>query len=1085
MRRLMTFLIVGALVGAAATPALAQVGRTELRGTVTDETGGALPGVTVFIQNEADGTFREVITGGDGSYFAAQLLPGIFSVTAALPGFTTFQTTGYALTVGQTVPLDIILGVGALEETVTVSGQAPLVDLTSAEVGGTLDSQDLTEMPLQNRSAFAAISLLPGIQFLPSSSQGNDGIIANGQTAAASSLNVDGGYNNDSTGGGAGGSQVKVAIESVQEFQVVSGQFDAEFGRSSGAVINAVTKRGTNQWSGAGFSYSTSTGMTARDYFNNQLFQEDSSTEKPTNNKYEFGGVFGGPIVQDRAHFFVSLERRLTNPARTRQFNSRPDLDWSEPERWRAWNTMYRVDQQINGSNSWALRFMRELSPETDRYGNRTLTSGHNQEDDEMIWVGSYTSVIGNNVVNTVRVTRSWENAAGASPAWYALNGHVSRDGQMRNLAPGYRMSSFWDNIAPWAGGRIDSQWQYNNTTSWFVPDKMGDHDFKFGGTFHRSFIDDFRENFLGGAFHFNTDMPFDIDNYATYPERLQIRVGAPTGNQFAYPINTWETFFQDKWTLNERWTLGLGVRWDAEMISAARTDNPLMVPGTDPRDWNNISPRLSVAYDVTGDGRSVLRAGYGYFYDRTLFSGLDNVLQDPVINNSFVASFPRGGGEQGGQEDPGPRNNMPIQDPELQQALYIGSAAAGECGPATIRDGATHCPLVNHDFVNAVYPPGSTARFNESNVYIDNYRRQQPLFKQLTLGFERELMPTLSIGVDYVNIRGSGLLNRINYVAPLRSGTDSSDPLTWYDAWYGSERGGVYDRPENGSPGLGLGLNSFPSCANGAATAGLYSNPALLAMECAKVGPNGLGPAGLPIGVWQGRLLSIESVGLSAYDGLNVSVEKRYSDRWGMRLSYAAGYSRGDTFEQYGTNGVSLNGVQTQVLGNLHMDRNWQPAEQDRLHILTLSGRTELPGGITLSPIFRYMSKNPFTVYNARVDLDRNGTNWDPLPAGSYDATAIFPDRTHRNPVTVEHDGRQGGARAADFINLDLRFGWRARPSEGDTLDIYFDIINLFNRPNFNNPTGNYDSGNFLNYTSLRSGGIPRQANFGIRYGF
>ena len=478
MRRLTTFLIVGALVGATATPALAQVGRTELRGSVTDETGGALPGVTVFIQNEADGTFREVITGGDGSYFAAQLLPGTFTVTAALPGFTTFQTTGFELRVGQTLPLDIILGVGALEETVTVSGQAPLVDLTSAEVGGTLDSQELTEMPLQNRSAFAAISLLPGIQFLPSASGGNDTIIANGQTAASSNLNVDGGYNSDSTSGGAGGSQVKVAIESVQEFQVVSGQFDAEFGRSSGAVINAVTKRGTNQWSGAGFSYSTNTAMTARNFFNQQQFEDDPSTEKPTNNKYEFGGVFGGPIVQDKAHFFFSLERRITNPARAVIFADRgpglPDLNWSQAENWEAWNTMYRVDHQVNGSNSWALRLMNETSPETNRYGNRTLTSGHDGWDDEHIWVGSYTSVIGNNVVNTVRITRSYENVGGGSPAWWALDGPGLRNGQMRNLTPGYEMDSFSDGIAPWAGGRIDSQWQYNNTTSWFVPDKIG-----------------------------------------------------------------------------------------------------------------------------------------------------------------------------------------------------------------------------------------------------------------------------------------------------------------------------------------------------------------------------------------------------------------------------------------------------------------------------------------------------------------------------------------------------------------------------------------------------------------------------------
>ena len=1077
VRRLTTFLTVAALVGVTAAPALAQVGRTELRGTVTDETGGALPGVTVFIQNEADGTFREVITGGDGSYFAAQLLPGTFSVTAALPGFSTFQTTGFELRVGQTLPLDIILGVGALEETVTVSGQAPLVDLTSAEVGGTLDSQELTEMPLQNRSAFAAISLLPGIQFLPSASGGNDTIIANGQTAASSNLNVDGGYNSDSTSGGAGGSQVKVAIESVQEFQVVSGQFDAEFGRSSGAVINAVTKRGTNQWSGAGFSYSTNTAMTARNFFNQQQFEDDPSTEKPTNNKYEFGGVFGGPIVQDKAHFFFSLERRITNPARAVIFADRgpglPDLNWSQAENWEAWNTMYRVDHQVNGSNSWALRLMNETSPETNRYGNRTLTSGHDGWDDEHIWVGSYTSVIGNNVVNTVRITRSYENVGGGSPAWWALDGPGLRNGQMRNLTPGYEMDSFSDGIAPWAGGRIDSQWQYNNTTSWFVPDKMGDHDIKWGGTYHQAFIEDFRESYLGGQFHFNTDRPFDIDDYTTYPERLRIRVGKENGRQFEYPINTWEVFLQDKWTLNERWTVGLGVRWDAEMLNAAATDNPLMVPGTDPRDWNNISPRLSLAYDVTGDGRSVIRAGFGHFYDRTLFSGLDNVLQDPIYNDSFTANFPRGGGGQGGQEDPGPRNGMPIQDPELAGSLRIGVAANGECGPATTRDGLTHCPLVNHDFVQSVYPPGNTSRFNEGIVYVDNYRRKQPLFGQFTVGFEREVMPTLSVGIDYVNISGSQLLNRINYVAPYRDGIDSSDPVTFYDVY--ADRGGVYNRTDT---------VFYPSCPQAAADASQYSsNPAIIAEQCAKADPvTGIDPrTGFMIGVWNSRLLSIESTGLSRYDGLNLSMEKRYSDRWGMRLSYALGYSRGDTFEQYGTNGISLNGVQTQVLNELNMAENWQPAEHDRKHVLTLSGRTELAGGITLSPIFRYMSANPFTMYNSQLDLDRNGTNWDPLPAGTYTGEGA-------NAFTVEHNGRQGGARQGDYINLDLRFGWRARPAEGDTLDIYFDLINVFNRPNFfvaSWANGDQNSGNFSRYTLLRSGGVPRQANFGIRYGF
>ena len=159
-----------------------------------------------------------------------------------------------------------------------------------------------------------------------------------------------------------------------------------------------------------------------------------------------------------------------------------------------------------------------------------------------MIWVGSYTSVIGNNVVNTVRVTRSYENAAGASPAWYDLNGHVSRDGQMRNLAPGYRMSSFWDNIA--RRGRAAASTRSGSTTT----PRRGSSPTRWGTTTSSSAARSTgrssttsRENFLGGAFHFNTDLPFDINDYSTYPERLQIRVGAPTGNHFAYPINTWE----------------------------------------------------------------------------------------------------------------------------------------------------------------------------------------------------------------------------------------------------------------------------------------------------------------------------------------------------------------------------------------------------------------------------------------------------------------------------------------------------------------------------------------------------------------
>ena len=153
MRKLIVLSTLVSLVGIVATPAVAQVGRAELRGQVTDEQGGALPGVTVLITDQNAGTYREIITGADGSFFAAQLLPGVFTVTAALPGFSTFERTDF----------DIVMAIGGIEETITVSGVAPLVDLTSAEVGGTVTQGELVDLPTGNRSYFAAVALLPGI----------------------------------------------------------------------------------------------------------------------------------------------------------------------------------------------------------------------------------------------------------------------------------------------------------------------------------------------------------------------------------------------------------------------------------------------------------------------------------------------------------------------------------------------------------------------------------------------------------------------------------------------------------------------------------------------------------------------------------------------------------------------------------------------------------------------------------------------------------------------------------------------------------------------------------------------------------
>ena len=257
-------------------------------------------------------------------------------------------------------------------------------------------------------------------------------------------------------------------------------------------------------------------------------------------------------------------------------------------------------------------------------------------------------------------------------------------------------------------------------------------------------------------------------------------------------------------------------------------------------------------------------------------------------------------------------------------------------------------------------------------------------------------------------------MLARVNYNMPTRQGTARSDPLIFYDVF-----------------GLLGGDGQFVN-----------------------------------------RVIAADSVGAMDYDALNIQIEKRYADRWGARLSYALGYSRGDTWQQYES-------VSSQVGADLNLDELWQPAESDRRHILSISGNTEIPGGVTASATLSYMSALPLTIHDGNVDPNMNGVFFDPIAPGSYSG-----DGTHA--ITVQNDGGYGGARGPDFMQLDVRFGYRLRPTSVQTIDLFFDIFNATNHANFNNPTGDRYSGNWLNLTTLRGGsGFPRQAQFGIRYGF
>ena len=194
-RRALGFFLV--VVLCAAAPVLAQQGTTELGGRVIDAQGGVLPGVNIVITNEDTGAVRELVSGAEGSFFAAQLIPGRYRIGAKLEGFKALDRRGITLVVGQTATVDLTMEVGGLAETLTVTGEAPLVDVTTAEIGGHISSEELNDLPSANRNYMAFIGNAPGTVFIPSGEFLNDSFQANGQPTAANNIVFDGANNTD------------------------------------------------------------------------------------------------------------------------------------------------------------------------------------------------------------------------------------------------------------------------------------------------------------------------------------------------------------------------------------------------------------------------------------------------------------------------------------------------------------------------------------------------------------------------------------------------------------------------------------------------------------------------------------------------------------------------------------------------------------------------------------------------------------------------------------------------------------------------------------------------------------------------
>jgi len=604
------------LILAMSTSAIAQVGQAELRGTVVDESGGALPGATITATHVDTGTVRTTITTAAGTYAMPALPIGAYKIVAELTGFGTVAKEGIRLAVGDAASLDFTLKVATVAETITVQGESPLVDTKKSELSGRVEQRQVDGLPVNGRDWLGLVALVPG-------ARGNVGSIQAGASGSdMAKYQVDG---VDVTNQCCGGSNQGYSMENIEEFKVETNRYDAEYGRVNGAVINAVTKSGTNRVRGTGF------GFFREDQFFGPFHDAPSpftGVVSPFDQK-QSGINSGGPIVKNKAFYFASYEYQKLG-ATVRPNTGYPQFDVDLPADTTSHFTTARLDVQPNNAHRLFGRMSiydwKQLNVGVG--GTTTVSGGYSRPSSNHDFSLGDTWVLSARAVNEIR--------AGFS----AINNKLDSNCYCVQLNfPSAIIGSPTNSPQWWKEMNI----QVNDLFSYFVPAWHGEHSLKTGFQF-------FRPHFWGafpdpafGQFTFTRD-PADFNNPATYP--APTRYVTQLGDTSYTIMNpTYGAFVQDNWTVNRNLTINLGVRYDLE-TGTSNTDvpNPIQ-PGVRPLDKNNVAPRFGFAYDLHRYGRSVIRGGVGRYFDKVMLNLTSNERRSilgefigvTVVNPSFA----------------------------------------------------------------------------------------------------------------------------------------------------------------------------------------------------------------------------------------------------------------------------------------------------------------------------------------------------------------------------------------------------------------------------------------------------------------
>ena len=666
---------------------VAQTFRGTILGTVTDASGALVAGATVKARNVGTGQERSTTTSADGSYAIPELPIGTYAVTISQSGFQTAVANNVEVSVAGERRVDAQLKTGDVAVKVEVAGDLlPQVETTSAELGGTLTSDAIKDIPVNGRDYTKLIYLNPGVAGSPdqiSDSPGSFGTFSmNGSRGRANNFLLDGtdmndGFRNDpaiNEAGVFGDPATILPIDAVAELRVLS-NYEAEYGRNSGAVINIVTKSGTNQLHGSLLEFNrTSSVGGARNFFNT------AGSQDPFHNN-QFGGSLGGPIVKDKTFFYVNYEGQRESGAQAglscvpdpRQIafdeenNGAPNSviaallarnPWPTPNiddpgfavsdpgkgndvgcvdgnnlatstrfKNRVDSMIAKVDHNFNANNLLTGRYYFGDSDQSFPFAQLAggLLPGFNTVTPTRVQLVSlsYVKVVNASQVNEARlgwnrfVEGFFPEDGSFDPSSIGLNTGVTSPfdfGLPKMSVTGFSVIGATNSVPR---ARVDSNWHFVDNYSW----KSGRHDIKFGYEFRRTTIALTQDNTFRGRFSF--------DSLSTF---LQ---GTPSGGKIAQGNTRRHTvennhgfYIQDSFRWTPRLTINYGLRWDYFGVPSERSNlffqfDPTVDGGglnnvgqLYDKDYNNFAPRFGFAYDVTGKGRTVVRGGWGLFYD-------------------------------------------------------------------------------------------------------------------------------------------------------------------------------------------------------------------------------------------------------------------------------------------------------------------------------------------------------------------------------------------------------------------------------------------------------------------------------------